>query len=68
MLKMKIKEGLTIAGVTLGGFAIAILVAMAVSRLTDKVFSDHLWLRRLFAVLIVLVLGYFLFPKRGKDK
>jgi hypothetical protein len=69
MLKMRIKEGLTIAGVTIGGFAIAILVAifaMAVSLLADKVFSDHLWLRRLFAALIVLVLGYFLFLKTRK--
>jgi hypothetical protein len=52
-----IKEALSIAGVTVGGFAIAISVAMAAGLMAGKVFSDHLWPRLLVAALIVLILG-----------
>lgn len=56
------KEALTIAGVTLGGFAIAVLVALAVSEIAG------LWPRLLVAVLIVLCLVCFLFRGPGKPK
>jgi hypothetical protein len=62
------KEALSIAGVIFGGSAIAILVAMAVSLMADKVFADHFWPRLLVAALIVLVLGYLLFRNRGEGK
>jgi hypothetical protein len=63
---MRIKEALSIAGAIFVGFLIVGAIGMATSLLADKVFSDHLWIRRSFAALIVLALAYFLFPKRRK--
>jgi hypothetical protein len=67
MFKMN-KEALTIVGVTLGGFALAVAVAMSVSLVGEKLFRDHLWPRFLIAGPIVLALGYLFFRRRGNGQ
>jgi hypothetical protein len=62
------KEALTIAGVIIGGVVIAITSAMVVSLVADKIFSDNLWPRLLFAAIFVSVLVCFLFLKLRKNK
>jgi hypothetical protein len=59
------KESLTIAGVILGGFTLAVAIAMSVSLLGERLFPDQLWPRFLIAAPIVLALCYLLFRRRG---
>ena len=67
MLRMD-KEALAIAGTIFGGMMLAIVIAMSVSLLGEKLFPDHLWPRFLIAAPIVLTLCYLLFRRRGKGQ
>jgi hypothetical protein len=67
MFKMD-KEALTIMGVILGGFTLAVATAMLVSLVGEKLFPDHLWPRFLIAAPIVLALCYLLFRSGGKGQ
>jgi len=67
MFKMD-KEAWAIMATILVGFAIAIASAMAAGAVADKVFSYHLWPRLVTAVLVVSILFYLLFRKRGEGK
>ena len=55
------KEALTISGVIFGGLMIAMLVAIPLR-------LSAVWFRLLVVVPVALVLGYLLFPNRGKGK
>jgi hypothetical protein len=68
MQKIRIKEGLTIAGVTFGGFLLIVAIAVASRLLADRFFSVRVWPRLLVTGLILLVLGSLLFRYRGKGK
>ncbi len=63
------KEALTISGMIFGGLMIAMLAAMALRLVADKIYPESpFWFRLLVAAPVVLVLGYLLFPYRGKNK
>jgi hypothetical protein len=63
------REALTISGVIFGGFTTAVLVAMALRLVADKIYPESpFWFRLLIVAPVVLVLGYLLFPKRGKGR
>ncbi len=62
------REAWDITATILVGFAIALASAMAVGAVVDKVFSYHLWPRLVTAVLVVSVLVFLLFRKRGVGK
>ncbi len=55
-------------GMTLGGFTLAVAIALSVRYVGERLFPDHLWPRFLIAAPIVLALGYLLFGRRGKGQ
>jgi hypothetical protein len=61
----RIKEGLSIAGAIFGGFVVIIAVAFGVSQAADKIFGDHLLPRLLTVAVILSVLGWLVFRRRG---
>ena len=61
----RIKEGLSIAGVLFVAFAVIVAITMAVGLVTDKIFGDHLVPRLLTVLVILSVLGWLVFHRRG---
>jgi len=60
----RIKEALSIAGVSFVAFAAIVAVTIVVSLVADKVFGNHLLPRLLVVATILSVLGWLLFRKR----
>jgi len=59
------KEALSIAGVLFVAFAVIIAITIVVSLVADRTFGDHIVPRLLIVAVILSVLGWLLFRKRG---